>query len=237
MDDRYNYERFDPGLYPYTEFGGPGAGEEAVDFELATPEGERVRLSSLRGRTVVLETGSLTCPMYVRNIPSMTAIAERFPEVAFLVLYVREAHPGGRIPPHGSMESKCRQARRIRAEEREGRTIVVDDLDGRVHRAYGAMPNMVYVISPTGRVRYRTDWSNWKRLEQVLADPDGEAVVRDQHFEPPTPPWRVAWRVLARSGWRSIWDLVQHGPAMLRKHREADRVFAAVTTPPIARGR
>lgn len=36
-------------------------GEEAPDFELATPEGERVRLSQFRGqRHVLLEFGSIT---------------------------------------------------------------------------------------------------------------------------------------------------------------------------------
>ena len=37
------------------------AGEEAPDFELPTPEGQRVRLSSLRGKKhVLLEFGSIT---------------------------------------------------------------------------------------------------------------------------------------------------------------------------------
>ena len=37
------------------------AGDEAPDFELPTPEGERIRLSSLRGRKhVLLEFGSIT---------------------------------------------------------------------------------------------------------------------------------------------------------------------------------
>ncbi len=37
------------------------AGDEAPDFELPTPEGERVRLSSFRGeKHVLLEFGSIT---------------------------------------------------------------------------------------------------------------------------------------------------------------------------------
>jgi len=37
------------------------AGEDAPDFELPTPEGHRIRLSSLRGKKhVVLEFGSIT---------------------------------------------------------------------------------------------------------------------------------------------------------------------------------
>ena len=37
------------------------AGDEAPDFELPTPEGEKVRLSSFRGqRHVLLEFGSIT---------------------------------------------------------------------------------------------------------------------------------------------------------------------------------
>jgi hypothetical protein len=37
------------------------AGEEAPDFELPTPEGERIRLSQFRGKKhVLLEFGSIT---------------------------------------------------------------------------------------------------------------------------------------------------------------------------------
>ncbi|MGD9889849.1 MAG: peroxiredoxin family protein [Dehalococcoidia bacterium] len=43
-----------------TFVGGPKPGEPAPDFELESTDGERVRLSALRGRPVVLIFGSVT---------------------------------------------------------------------------------------------------------------------------------------------------------------------------------
>ncbi len=61
----YNYEHFRPkhliaDLLKTARGEGIRAGEEAPDFELESTEGEWVRLSSLRGRPVVLRFGSFT---------------------------------------------------------------------------------------------------------------------------------------------------------------------------------
>jgi hypothetical protein len=60
----YNYEHFmrSEGVGRTNDFKNLlRAGEEAPDFELPTPEGERIRLSSFRGKShVLLEFGSIT---------------------------------------------------------------------------------------------------------------------------------------------------------------------------------
>lgn len=62
--DTYNYESFtrSESAGKSSEFKSSlRAGEEAPDFELPTLEGDRVRLSALRGRKhVLLEFGSIT---------------------------------------------------------------------------------------------------------------------------------------------------------------------------------
>jgi peroxiredoxin len=62
--ENYNYESFtrSESAGKSNEFKGSlRAGEEAPDFELPTLEGNRVRLSALRGRKhVLLEFGSIT---------------------------------------------------------------------------------------------------------------------------------------------------------------------------------
>lgn len=63
--DEYNYERFRTthfvaDLWRTVQAEGVQPGQEAPDFELASTEGERVRLSGLRGRPVVLHFGSGT---------------------------------------------------------------------------------------------------------------------------------------------------------------------------------
>ena len=61
----YNYEHFRPkhllaDLWKTARGEGIGPGQEAPNFELESTEGERVRLSELRGRPVVLRFGSFT---------------------------------------------------------------------------------------------------------------------------------------------------------------------------------
>jgi hypothetical protein len=102
-----------------------------------TLEGSRVSLSELRGRPVVLEFGSYTCPIFCGHIEPMEAIAERHPEATFLVLYTREAHPGEVTGEHRSVQDKHAAARRLVAEEPIKRAVLIDDLEGTVHRAYG----------------------------------------------------------------------------------------------------
>ncbi len=63
--DEYNYEHFRPkhllaDLWKTIRGEGLQPGTEALDFDMETTEGERVRLSELRGRPVVLRFGSFT---------------------------------------------------------------------------------------------------------------------------------------------------------------------------------
>ena len=64
----YNYERFSPRNYEYARFDGPKAGEKMLDFKLNTLDGKEVNLKDHKGRWIVMETASLTCPMFVKNI-------------------------------------------------------------------------------------------------------------------------------------------------------------------------
>ncbi len=46
--------------------------------------------------------------------------------------------------------------------------MLVDTLDGEVHRAYGALPNMSWIISRTGRILYKADWTDSRTIRQAL---------------------------------------------------------------------
>ena len=63
--DEYNYEHFRPkhllaDLLKTIRGEGIGPGEVAPDFELESTESEKLRLSDLRGRPVMLRFGSFT---------------------------------------------------------------------------------------------------------------------------------------------------------------------------------
>ncbi len=38
--------------------------------------------------------------------------------------------------------------------------MVVDDLEGTVHKRFGMLPNMTYIVSQAGRVLFRADWTD-----------------------------------------------------------------------------
>jgi hypothetical protein len=44
----------------------------------------------------------------------------------------------------------------------------VDDLNGTVHRAYGEMPNMVYIVDKQGKIVYTAKWTDHAEIETVL---------------------------------------------------------------------
>src|SRR3974390_2655042 len=98
----YNYEGFSfalqVGAYEAWLTQAPALGTAAPAFELPDLTGRTHRLADLRGKPVVIEFGSYTCPIFCAQIPVMEEISHRHPDAAFLVIYTREAHPGEVTP-------------------------------------------------------------------------------------------------------------------------------------------
>jgi peroxiredoxin len=214
----YNYDHFGLEHRMMDHLGGVQVGEAGPDFTATRLDGTQVKLSDFRGKPVVLETGSVSCPMYVSHVESMNALAFRFPDVVFLVLYVREAHPGHRIGAHRDTTQKAAAARIVVDEEREGRTIVIDDLAGTAHRRYGAMPNTVHLIDADGIVTFRAMWNDPPAVEAALHKVlvgQYAGTVRSR-FRPAGA--RTVLRVLRRAGWRAMWDFLIAFPRLARAH-------------------
>ena len=83
-------------------------------------------------------------------------------------MYTREAHPGERVGAHDSFEGKLANARLLRDEIGIRRPILVDDLDGTAHHAFGLLPNMSWVIGRGGRIVYKSDWTSAANVEAFL---------------------------------------------------------------------
>ncbi len=75
-------------------------------------------------------------------------------------LYVREAHPGEHYGHHESFAQKLDYAREFQRRFDVRRPILVDDLDGTAHTAFGRLPNMTYILGPGNRVLFRCDWTD-----------------------------------------------------------------------------
>jgi hypothetical protein len=88
----------------------------------------------------------------------------------FLTIYVREPHPGESYGPHRTWEQKLRSARDCREQDGIANPLLVDDLAGAVHRCYGSMPNMVYIVDKNGRIAYKAMWTDHEEVASVLAN-------------------------------------------------------------------
>ena len=217
----YNYAHFRSEFYDFEDFDAPAVGERFPDATLWTVDGEKVRLSDyVGGKPLVLETGSITCPMYAASAGPMQAIARKYAdELDFVLMYVREAHPGERTRAHGDLEAKIAAARRSAAHHGDGRTTLVDDPEGSAHRLWGAMPNSVFVIAPDGTVIYRTMWNNTDRLDPILGEIARGRAVEANDLKP-VPPFSLhATRTLLVGGWRALWDFYAGLVGLVGKHR------------------
>ena len=217
----YNYQTFSASLYKLDAFIGPKVGDKAPDFTATTLDGKTVKLSAYFGKPLILETGSLSCPQYVGCIKSMNTFAVEYPDFEFLVLYVREAHPGDNIAGHHSIDDKRLLAQRTHEEEYENRTIIIDDIEGTAHQIYGSLPNMLYIIGVDGVVLTRSDWNDTATVRKSLEKlNNGEDLANSQYgFRPTTPPILV--RVLSRAGWDAFFDFVVNLPALMWGHLKA----------------
>lgn len=103
----------------------------------------------------------------------MDQLARDFQDQAhFIFVYVREAHPDDNpdFPEHRSIEQKSQHARKMRERHGTPRKILVDSLDGDVHRLYGGIPNMSWIIDHTGRVAYKAGWTIAPEIREALED-------------------------------------------------------------------
>jgi len=179
MEAEYNYPDFtrpeggDPvaalgyvDINPKLHVGAP-----APDFDLASVDGGRMRLSEiLKERHAVLIFGAITSPVTATNLPELNRLWEFFQwrGVQFLFIYVREPHPGEVYPHHTSMHQKTKVARELQALEEIRFPVLVDELDGRVHSAYGARPNPMFVVHRNGRLVYRNGHADARQLREYL---------------------------------------------------------------------
>lgn len=218
----YNYKQFTPELVKPNGFPGPKAGEPLLDATLYKLDGSETSLRSLLTGPTVIETGSLTSPSYLHGMPQMNEMARAFAHVTWLMIYVREAHPGSKIGPHTSLEEKLAAARKLVAERGETRTVLVDDLEGSAHRAYGSLPNMVYITNDDGEVICRSDWCSPTQVRKVLLalEDDKTAMVRREHQLPNFPGLPGLVRYTQPAGWDATMTLLKSLGTIKRYQKE-----------------
>ena len=171
----YNHDEFAPGKFDrywcYAQT--PLLGKPAPDYLLwHLDRGEETTFcAELAAHPLtVVEFGSLSCPLSRLACDSLEELADNFSDenVGALFIYTHEAHPAQHMPMHRSWEEKLEMARRLREVSNPVRPILVDALDGACHRAYGAMPNMVWIFSERGEPVYKAEWAEPANVEYAL---------------------------------------------------------------------
>lgn len=239
----YNYEHFtaaeltgDLREYPTR---GPRAGEEAPRFHLRDTDGREWRLEELLGRPVVLVTGSASCPMTRGSMPALKRVFEEFrDDVHWFTLYVREQHPGEKLPAHTSYEQKVDHAQFLQRAENVPWPILVDALDGSIHQAYGSLPNAAFLIGTDGRIALRQRIAHAPTLQRGLealltAGGQGTVLGGDDgrlHLLGTT---AFGWRAIERAGEIAVRDVMTTLPPLAANLRIGARVAPALG--PLAR--
>jgi alkyl hydroperoxide reductase subunit AhpC len=214
-------------------------GAPAPEFEAVRLDGGRFRLADVRGRRhVVLMMGAITSPMTAIAIPGMNRLYEEFGgrDVEFFLVYVKESHPAENYRHHTSMEQKMAYARDLLRLEKPAFPILVDSLDGAIHRSYGQRPAALFVVHKDGRLMFRSTIAQPSQLEHFLGEVmDWDRLEREQ-------PERVShvsytetivehevdegehYRVYARAGPKAFEDYWKFNPAHRNKWPRATGV-------------
>ena len=135
--------------------------------------------------------------------------------VRSVFLYTRGAHPGENYRHHSSMDDKRNNARAFRTEFDVKRQILLDDVEGTAHRAYGTLPNMSWIIGPRGTIHYKAAaWTHPIDIEDAQRY-SLDAVERRSKDKPlPYHSKRLKWRMREDEKFRV--RLVKNGPQAVK---------------------
>ncbi|MBW3662773.1 MAG: hypothetical protein KY469_06710 [Actinobacteria bacterium] len=171
--------------------------------------------------------------------PALRELHDRFGDrVRFVTLYVREAHPGDRYPQAETFERKLQHARDYAQRDDVEWTVLVDDVDGTLHRALDPKPHAAYLVGSDGTVLWRTLWANDRGVVQTALAavaagglPDDREV--STHVVPMLSGTGSMWETWEAAGGHAKTDVLREAPPMYVSGRLA-HVFRPL--PPIARG-
>lgn len=214
--NKYNYDGFSSNSYDLDSFSGPELGTKAPDFLLTTVDNQTIGLLEFAGDFLVLELGSVTCPLFQGRREGMSDLVSKYPKLSFSVLYIREAHPGKNIPAHKTITDKIACAVNL-SNDGEKRQILIDDLDGTAHSAFGSYPNAIFIINRNGCIVFRSDWNSVPAVKAALNNLlDGQPAHTKSYFLPVKP--TVAFRTLKRSGDGALRDFLNGLPKLIWKN-------------------
>lgn len=147
-------------------------GQPAPDFELPSVNGEKIKLSDLRGRPVAFMFVALTCPPAIMQVKRWTDLQKKYnrDEATLFVIYSRERHPrepGYRQYRHTRTDAE-KTANAQTLAQQTSLPVLIDGVDEKVLRLYGKVPNAAFVVDSVGRLAFYSTWADASKVEVVL---------------------------------------------------------------------
>ncbi len=220
----YRYKRFTTSLlFRDLRFGkaAAGPGDSFPSFEFVTTNGDRlVNHDVFVDKPVLVIFGSMTCPMTASAAPSVQELYDEFGDrVEFIMLYVREAHPGENFTQSATMEEKLEYARALKKFYDIQWTVAADNIDGDLHRALDPKPNAAFLMNSAGVILFRSLWAaDRDALHQALAAAAAGRVPEKKQSEaligPVTRAMGRVQEVMTRGGPQAVRDLWRAGLPM-----------------------
>ena len=202
----------------------PGPGDRVPEFDLPLVGGGRFRSAGLgESNPTLLIFGSSTCPITDSAAPGLKELHARFGDrVRFVIVDVREAHPGKAVAQPKALDEKTAHAEQLRDLHGFKFEVAVDDIDGAFHRSMSPKPNSAYLLDQDGTILFRAQWANdGKALAAALAAvAAGKSPKRSQSgglVRPLLRSLRDVAPVLDRAGggaWPDMWRAVPPMAAM-----------------------
>jgi len=237
--EEYRYKHFTTGLLLrdlrfHKDAAVPG--DAFPQFELITTDGSVLGNENvIGGKPVIFIFGSMTCPMTASAAPSVQELYDEFGErVDFIMLYVREAHPGEHFQQSETIETKLESARALQEFYGIQWTVAADNIDGDLHRALDPKPNSAFLVDTNGTIIFRSLWaSDYNALRQALdAVASGRMPASAQSVKMIGPVARAMGKVqevMTRGGPQAVRDLWLAGFPMALAGRVA--IFFSSLTP------
>jgi thiol-disulfide isomerase/thioredoxin len=191
-----------------------GPGDALPLFELVTTGGDSLVNSDVFGdKPVLFIFGSMTCPNTASAAPSVQSLYEKFCDrVRFIMVYVREAHPGEYISQAETMEEKLEHARALKKFYDIRWTVAADNIDGDLHRALDPKPNSAVLMNSAGTILFRSLWAAdrdamYQALGAVAAGRAPERKQSDALVGPVARAMGQVQAVMERGGPQAVRDL------------------------------
>ncbi len=128
---------------------------------------------------------------------------------------VRQAHPGPGVERHTSAAQKHRDAYAYVREHAITWPVLVDDVEGTVHRQYAMLPDPSFLIGTDARIAFIDYWTHAPTLHRAiekLIEMGGNGVVGESRAMHPLAAITDGWPAVRRGLPQSFIELETAGP-------------------------